>query len=227
MTLHGPHVFVEIWTAMRPSLPPVTRSHSALLLANFTFPSPPSALIRNRRRFCLLFFYEERRKKRARERSRKTPAIRSFFYATSMCTNARASNPNEGMLSHIPSKVHAKYDTIMSVPELFSTISRLSKHSPRAHRKSNTLVRSSRPPSRKTQSSFVKSEDDFIKESASSFKKTSSSSSTMCLSHLLFLKVRPSDDGAKKEIELDVVAALRIASILLLFLRATCTVTRV
>ena len=147
MTLHGPHVFVEIWTAMRPSLPPVTRSHSALLLANFTFPSPPSAadaaLIRNRRRFCLLFFYEERRKKRARERSRKTPAIRSFFYATSTCTNARASNPNEGMLSHIPSKVHTKDDNIMNVPELFSTISRLKAFARPLHARTEnrTLVR--------------------------------------------------------------------------------------
>ena len=117
------------------------------------------------------------------------------------------------MLSHIPSKVHAKYDTIMNVPELFSTISRLSKHSPRAHRKSNVGSNNGRPLEKHSRRSS-KSEDDFIiKESASSFKKTSSSSSTMCLSHLLFLKVRPSD-GAKKEIELDVVAALRIASIL-------------
>ena len=117
--------------------------------------------------------------------------MRSFFYATSTCTNARASNPNEGMLSHIPSKVHTKDDNIMNVPELFSTISRLKAFARPLHaRTENRIpVRSSRPPSRKTQSSFVKNEDGFIKESALLFKKTSSSffrarskSSTICLS---------------------------------------------
>ena len=133
------------------------------------------------------------------------------------------------MLSHIPSKVHTKDDNIMNVPELFSTISRLKAFArPLLARTENRIpVRSSRPPSRKTQSSFVKNEDDFIKESA--FVQKDVVVDDLFASHLLFLKVRPSDDdGAKKEIELDVVAALRIASIILLFLlRATCTVTRV
>ena len=118
------------------------------------------------------------------------------------------------MLSHIPSKVHAKDDTIMNVPELFSTISRLKAFAllARTENRIRWFARHGRPLEKHSRRSS-KSEDDFIiKESASSFKKTSSSSSTMCLSHLLFLKVRPSD--AKKEIELDVVAALRIASIL-------------
>jgi len=169
MTLHGPHVFVDIWTAMRPSLPPVTRSHSALLLANFTFPSPPSAadaaLIRNRRRFCLLFFYEERRKERGCERSRKTLAIEHIivtfdrkrsFYATSTCTNARVQS-NEGMLSHIPPCANPT-----NVPELFfSTISHISLLPVLlAYRKSNgpngPLEKQSRRQKRRLESSFKK-----------------------------------------------------------------------
>ena len=191
MTLHGPHVFVDIWTAMRPSLPPVTRSHSALLLANFTFPSPPSAadaaLIRNRRRFCLLFFYEERRKERGCERSRKTLAIEHIiitfdrkrsFYATSTCTNARVQS-NEGMLSHIPPCANPT-----NVPELFfSTISHLAFARPPRVPK----IERSEWPSRKTKSSSKTKTRKFIqKDSPKAQRKSSSSSSCVFVDCLTF-----------------------------------------
>ena len=149
---------------MRPSLPPVTRSHSALLLANFTFPSPRPALIRNRRRFCLLFFYEERRKERGCERSRETLAIEHIivtfdrkrsFYATSTCTNARVQS-NEGMLSHIPPCANPT-----NVPELFfSTISHLAFARPPRVPK----IERSEWPSRKTKSSSKTKTRKFIQK---------------------------------------------------------------
>jgi hypothetical protein len=126
----------------------------------------------------------------------------------------------------------------MNVPELFSTISRLKAFARPLHARTEnrTLVRITAVLSKNTvvvrqkrrrlykRKRVVVVQKDVV---VVVFLPREIQSRRRFASHLLFLKVRPSDDGAKKEIELDVVAALRIASILLLFLRATCTVTRV
>ena len=124
----------------------------------------------------------------------------------------------------------------MNVPELFSTNSRLKAFARPLHARTEnrTLVRITAVLSKNTvvvrqkrrrlyKRKRVVVQKDVVRRLSSARDQ----SRRRFASHLLFLKVRPSDDGAKKEIELDVVAALRIASILLLFLRATCTVTRV
>lgn len=121
---------------------------------------------------------------------------------------------------------------MMNVPELFSTISRLKAFARPLHARTEnrTLVRITAVLSKNTVVVRQKRRRLYKR------KRVVQKDVVVFLprvrrrrfaSHLLFLKVRPSDDdGAKKEIELDVVAALRIASIIL-FLRATCTVTRV
>ena len=121
----------------------------------------------------------------------------------------------------------------MNVPELFSTISRLKAFARPLHARTEnrTLVRITAVLSKNTvvvrqkRRRLYKRKRVVQKDVVVFLPRVQSR--RRFASHLLFLKVRPSDDGAKKEIELDVVAALRIASILLLFLRATCTVTRV
>lgn len=119
----------------------------------------------------------------------------------------------------------------MNVPELFSTISRLKAFARPLHARTEnrTLVRITAVLSKNTVVVRQKRRRLYKRKRVVVQKDVVRRlSSARDQSHLLFLKVRPSDDdGAKKEIELDVVAALRIASILLLFLRATCTVTRV
>ena len=125
----------------------------------------------------------------------------------------------------------------MNVPELFSTISRLKAFARPLHARTEnrTLVRITAVLSKNTvvvrqkRRRLYKRKRVVVvqKDVVVVFLPREIQSRRRFASHLLFLKVRPSDDGAKKEIELDVVAALRIASILLLFLRATCTVTRV
>jgi len=123
----------------------------------------------------------------------------------------------------------------MNVPELFSTISRLKAFARPLHARTEnrTLVRITAVLSKNTvvvrqkRRRLYKRKRVVVQKDVVVFLPREIQSRRRFASHLLFLKVRPSDDGAKKEIELDVVAALRIASILLLFLRATCTVTRV
>ena len=124
----------------------------------------------------------------------------------------------------------------MNVPELFSTISRLKAFARPLHARTEnrTLVRITAVLSKNTvvvrqkrRRLYKRKRVVVQKDVVVVFLPREIQSRRRFASHLLFLKVRPSDDGAKKEIELDVVAALRIASILLLFLRATCTVTRV
>ena len=119
----------------------------------------------------------------------------------------------------------------MNVPELFSTISRLKAFARPLHARTEnrTLVRITALSKntvivRQKRRRLYKRKRVVQKDVVVFLPRVQSR--RRFASHLLFLKVRPSD-GAKKEIELDVVAALRIASILLLFLRATCTVTRV
>ena len=123
----------------------------------------------------------------------------------------------------------------MNVPELFSTISRLKAFARPLHARTEnrTLVRITAVLSKNTvvvrqkRRRLYKRKRVVVvqKDVVVVFLPREIQSRRRFASHLLFLKVRPSD-GAKKEIELDVVAALRIASIIL-FLRATCTVTRV
>ena len=124
----------------------------------------------------------------------------------------------------------------MNVPELFSTISRLKAFARPLHARTEnrTLVRITAVLSKNTvvvrqkrRRLYKRKRVVVQKDVVVVFLPREIQSRRRFASHLLFLKVRPSDDGAKKEIELDVVAALRIASILLLFLRATCPVPRV
>ena len=116
---------------------------------------------------------------------------------------------------------------MMNVPELFSTISRLKAFARPLHARTEnrTLVRITALSKntvvvRQKRRRLYKRKRVVQKDVVVFLPRVRR---RRFASHLLFLKVRPSD-GAKKEIELDVVAALRIASIIL-FLRATCTVT--